>query len=141
MTMMRTPWVRFIAISSVKWIANWFLVALFLVFVVPRSVQGYGLAACVWILSFIIAFIFARWAFGARMPDRRDTIALCAVWVVVMILFQSFWEFFQYGQLIFSFLTVDILGTIVVEVFAVVLASYVTRRHRLHATISEGMEA
>lgn len=137
--MMHTPWVRFISIASLKWLANWFLVAIFLA-VVPRSIQGYGLAVCVWVLSFIIAFIFAQWAFSKRMPDRRDTIALCAVWAIVMIVFQSFWEFFQYGQLIFSFLSVDILGTIVFELIAVVLASSVTRRHRLRGAVGEGME-
>jgi hypothetical protein len=134
------PWFRFIAITTINWVVNLFLVSIFLVYVIPRSIHGYGLAVVVWVLSSLIAFVFAHWAFHPRMPGRTDTVALCVIWFFMTIAFQAFWEMYQYGQLVFFFLNIDLLGAVILQIVAIVLASYISRRHRLRSTLGEGME-
>jgi len=131
-------WFRFLVISLLKWVAVFAAIAV-LSSVAPSVLHGWILSIVVWIVAFILAFVFATWAFAKRMPVRNDTLLLVALWIFVYISM-----FFAYGVLLstqgaYFVVSREILIQLVVEIVAVLYASYSSRRRRIASVLGEGM--
>lgn len=131
-------WFRFLVISFLKWVTM-FGAILALASLLPDVLSGWPLMILTWIMAFILAFLFATWAFSKRMPDRRDTLLLIAIWSLIF-----FTGFFVYG-LIFSvrgamvMFSIELLIQLALEIIAIFFASYSIRRRRIASLLGEGM--
>lgn len=130
---------RFLALSVLKWLANFAAAFILLGFVLPNQFTGLELDIPVWIVSTLIAFMFATWAVSKKMPSNRDTFMLLAIWTIVSIT-----GFLIYGMVYSNYgpwavVSPEILIQLVLESVAVYLACYRVRRMRIKSVLGEGM--
>ncbi len=136
---MKRPWLRYAGIATVKWIANLILVSLTLRFLIPETFRGYVNAAPIWLLSFVLAFACAEWAFRRKLPGRSDVLVLAIVWLIVSYSLDVFQVLFTFGN-IYVLLSPELHVTTVLEILAIALAAFTTRRRKIEAALGEGME-
>ena len=119
---MKRPWLRYAGIATVKWIANLILVSLTLRFLIPETFRGYVNAAPIWLLSFVLAFACAEWAFRRKLPGRSDVLVLAIVWLIVSYSLDVFQVLFTFGN-IYVLLSPELHVTTVLEILAIALAA------------------
>ncbi len=134
-------WFRLFSIIFLKWIANALAVFVSLRFFIPHAWQGFLKAAPIWALSFVIAFVFAKWAFAARFPTRRDLFSLMAMWVVVSYTLNIFGSVLLFQTARVALYGTDLHLASAWELLAILLAALLVRRQKLRAALGEGMEA
>ncbi len=129
---------RFLTISILHWIAS-IVLSTALALYVLTGFTGYVLAAPMWAMNFLLAFGFAQWAFHQRLPGPRDTMWFLLIWFIVTFSLQSAFEIYQFGQIYFlindNFLHIQYF----IDLLAILLASYLTRRWKVKSVLSEGM--
>lgn len=131
---------RFLSIVLLKWTANLLAVVLLLRFVVPGGWHGFLKAGPIWIASFIIAFLFAEWAFQKQLPSKRDLIQLVVIWIVVSYSLDIVGSVMVFDTARVALYGTDLHITMLFEVGAILAAAYVTRRRKIEKTLGEGME-
>jgi hypothetical protein len=133
-------WLRYLIVSFFKWLVNLFAVSLLFMYVLPSTWGGYALSFPAWIVSFIVAFACAELAFGKELPGKRETLRLLAVWMVVSLTLQILYAWFFFGTVSPVVRSLDVYVQYVLEIFAIVLAAYLTRRRKIKWELGEGME-
>jgi len=131
-------WFRFLVISFLKWVVVFASIAV-LSHVAPTVINGWVLSVAVWIVAFILAFVFATWAFSKRLPVRKDTLLLVGIWIFIY-----FMGFFTYGILLSTngirlMVAPEILTQLAIEIVAVLFAAYSSKRRRIASVLGEGM--
>lgn len=134
------PWLRFVWIALLHWITNLALVMAVLRFALPQGLRGFALAAIPWLLSFILAFFYTEWAFRHTLPDRRTTVLLLCLWLVIGYSLHLFYAAYMFNNVFVVLRSPDLHLTYLFEIAAILLAAYVTRRRRIKAALGEGME-
>ncbi len=132
--------VRLFSIVLLQWVTNLFAVLVLLQFVIPGSWQGNLKAVPIWLVSFLLAFLFAEWAFDKRLPERRDTIELILVWVVVSVTLNILGSVLVFKTARVALYGTDLHITMLFEIIAIVLAAHATRRRKILRALGEGME-
>jgi hypothetical protein len=132
-------WLRYLGISFLKWVVTYAATALLIVYVLPKNLSGYGLAAFAWLVAFGISFACAEWAFSIQIPGKRETAMLVAIWMVVTLslFILYFWYFF--GTVSPFIYSVDTYIQLLLELLAILLAAYLTRRRKIKAAFGEGL--
>lgn len=131
---------RFLSIVFLKWVANLLAVVVLLRFVIPGGWHGFLKAGPIWIASFVIAFLFAEWAFQKQLPSKRDLIRLIVVWVVVSYSLDIIGSVMVFDTPRVAMYGTDLHVTMLFEIAAILAAAYVTRRRKIEKTLGEGME-
>ncbi len=132
-------WLRFAAISSLKWIANILAIILLSTYVIPGSWSGYVRAIPLWFLSFVVAFVFAEWALYWVHPGRLEIIRLLSAWLVLSLSYQVLYGYISLGNVYSVIYSFDIYAQFILEVCAVLLAAYALRRHKILSLLDEGL--
>lgn len=132
-------WLRYLGFSFLKWLVNLFVLSL-LFYALPHTWGGFILAVPAWIVSFIIAFAFAELAFGKELPGKRETVSLLVVWMLVSFTMQLLYSWFFLGTVAPVIISIDTYVQYVLEILAIVMAAYITRRRRIRFELGEGME-
>lgn len=135
------PWFRFIAIISLKWIANILSVIILSFYVIPQEWQGYTRAALFWFLSFVIAFVFAEWAMRRLLPGRRVVVLLLSLWLFLSLLYQMLYGYVSLENVYAVLNSFDTYIQFLLESIALVLAARSVRQQKLAQVAGEGMEA
>lgn len=132
-------WLRTIGVSFLNWIANYILVIFVIVYLLPNDWSGYANTIPMWIVSALVAFGFAYWLFSSRLPSSRDTAAVIGIWMVVNATMQVFHAFYYLGSLAPLLYGPDIYVQYVLEIIAIMSASYYVRRKKMQSTFGEGL--
>ncbi|MBP9864006.1 hypothetical protein KBC54_00965 [Patescibacteria group bacterium] len=132
-------WLRTIGVSFLNWIANYILVIFVIVYLLPNDWSGYANTIPMWIVSAFVAFGFAYWLFSSRLPSSRDTAAVIGIWMVVNATMQVFHAFYYLGSLAPLLYGPDIYVQYVLEIIAIMSASYYVRRKKMQSTFGEGL--
>lgn len=131
-------WFRFLVVSFLKFLAT--LVAIVVLGkILPERTPSALMIAASWTVAFILAFVFASWAFGKRLPERNDRLLLAGIWTLVYLS-----GFLTYGILMSVrgprvVVSMEILIQLALELGAIALAAYSARRRRFAAVLGEGM--
>lgn len=122
---------RYAFISFVKFTVALFGLFSVYVYLLPDWVSGNVLVGITWLAVFLIAFLFAEWAFHPAAPMNKDIVLLVVVWFSVTITMMLGYGilFSPRGPAIVA--TWEILGQFVFELAAILLAGYATRRRKL----------
>lgn len=131
-------WIRFFAISILHWVFALVVSALLAMYVLV-GLHGLMLAVPMWLVNFLISFGFAAWAFHKRLPGKRDTAWLLGIWFVTTFSLQAAFEIMQYGYVYFLIRDTDVHIQYFLDVIAILLAMYLTRRWKVAAVLGEGM--
>lgn len=134
-------WFRFLSIVSLKWVANVLAMLLLLRFLIPHAWTGFLKAAPIWVVSFVIAFLFAEWALATRLPNTKNLFQLILTWIVVSYLLNILGSVFLFQTARVALYGTDLHLTSVMELLAILLAASVIRRRKLQAVLGEGMTA
>lgn len=134
-------WLRFLAISFLKWMALNFLSILFFEYIAPSSWHGFVLAIPIWILSFAVAFGFAEWAFKTKFPERKTIATLLVIWMIVSYTLHILQAQFLMGSALFVINSIDIYVQYLLEILAILLAARTTKKRKILSLLGEGMEA
>lgn len=132
-------WLRTIGISFLKWLANYFVTILLIVYLLPSDWHGYFIVIPMWILSFIVALTFAFWLFHPRLPTSRDTAIVIVIWLAVSWSIQVFHAFYYFGTLAPLIYGPDMYVQYLLEILAILGMSYYMRRKKIQATLGEGL--
>jgi hypothetical protein len=132
---------RTLGISIVKWIAVFFAVTVFTSYVAPKSLHGYWLALPIWVMVFAIAYGFAYWVFHIKIPSRRDLLLLIAIWMVVTICLEAFYEVMTIGQPVFLLYSPDIYVQYLLEIIAILVCAQRIRKEKMKSVSGEGLVA
>lgn len=133
-------WIRFLLISIVRWIANMLAVSAVLKFLIPSAWSGYAIDAPIWVVSFLLAFAIAEWAFKKKIPGRNDIALFAVLWFVVGFSLDVLFSFLVLGSASIMVQSSDRAITYIFEFAAILLAAYLTRRRKVKAALGEGME-
>ncbi|MBU1348822.1 hypothetical protein KJ781_02020 [Patescibacteria group bacterium] len=131
-------WFRFLLISFLKFIATMAAIVM-LVKMLPDATPSAVIIIVSWALALIFAFLFASWAFGTRLPIRKDVLSLVTIWSLVYVT-----GFLMYGILLSVrgprvLISMEILVQLALEIGAILFAAYSIRRRRFAAVLGEGM--
>lgn len=131
-------WFRFLVISFLKWVVV-FAAIVVLSSIVPNVLNGWLLTVLVWIMATVLAFVFAHWALSTRLPDRKDTLLLAAIWILIYVT-----GFLVYGMMFSTrgpgvLVSVEFLVQLALELAAVFFAAYSSKRRRIASVLGEGM--
>ena len=133
-------WFKFFSISLIRWTLNMLVVAALLKYVIPSDWSGMATAAPIWVVSFFLAFALAEWAFRGASP-KKNTVALLLVnWIVVNLTLDILFAYYVLGYAVIAVKSPDRWVTYMVEIAAIFLAAYVTRRRNIRELMSEGIE-
>ncbi len=132
-------WLRYLSLSILHWIAASAATFLLVQYVIPHALTGYTLAAPMWVIQFAIAFGFVMWAFHTKLPGRRETMMLLIIWFVITFALEAAFETSLAGRPAFLIYSTDLHVQYFLELAAILLAAYLTRRRRIKAVLSEGM--
>jgi hypothetical protein len=109
-------------------------------YVIPPDWSPMMIAAPIWVVSFFLAFALAEWAFRGAVP-KKNTVALLIVnWLVVNLTLDILFAYYILGFAALAIKSTDHLVTYMIEIAAIFLAAYVTRRRHVHELMSEGIE-
>ncbi|MBI5655191.1 hypothetical protein HZC53_06095 [Candidatus Uhrbacteria bacterium] len=112
-------WLRFAAISALKWIVQNFLTILVLLYLIPNSWHGYTVAAPVWVLTVVVSAAFAYWALHIKRPSWKNVILLAVIWFVISLFFQTIFEFIFLGRLFFILRSLELLLIFLLEILTI----------------------
>lgn len=129
---------RFLGISIAKWITLTAVLFGLVAYLIPQA-SGWMALVPMGFVTFAVAFGFAEWAFRADLPDRRAALALAGIWIATSVLLQVFMELWLFGRVWFLRYGVDIYGMYALELVAIFLAAFLTRRRRVMAVAGEGL--
>lgn len=132
-------WLRTIGISFLKWLINYYLVVVMIVYALPADWHGYAITIPMWMLSLIVAFGFAYWLFHSHLPTSRDTAIVIVIWMVVSLTLQIFHAFYYMGTLAPLIYGPDMYVQYLLEIIAILSASYYLRRKKIQSTLGEGL--
>jgi len=133
-------WLRFFLISLARWVVDIVLVGFLLRLVIPDTWSGLATAVPIWVVSFLLAFAIAEWAFRRHIPTKHDIALLIVLWLVVGYALDILLAYFLIGSALVVAKSTDRHMTYLFEIGAILLAAYVTRRRKLKETLGEGME-
>jgi hypothetical protein len=131
-------WLRFLAISILHWVFALVMSALLAMYILS-GFTGYALAIPMWLMNFLLSFGFASWAFHKKLPGSRDVAKMLVIWFVVMASLQAAFEIMQYGTVYFLIRDIQLHIQYFLDLFAILLAAYLTRRWKVKAVLGEGM--
>ncbi len=116
------------------------IVTALLKWVIPSDWSAMMQAAPIWIASFFLAFILAEWAFRGATP-KKNTVALLLVnWLVVNLTLDILFAYYILGFAALAIKSPEHWVTYMMEIAAIFLAAYVTRRRSVRELMSEGIE-
>lgn len=107
-------------------------------FLIPVNASVVVVTGSAWLLAFILAFVFAVWCLGGKVPERRSVFLLISIWLAVNVS-----GYALYG-ILFSFrgaaaiVAPEILVQWVLEIAAIYLAVYRLKRRSVAAILGEG---
>ncbi|MEK7115792.1 MAG: hypothetical protein AAB879_00165 [Patescibacteria group bacterium] len=130
---------RLVSIVILKWVVNLFAVLALLRFVIPPAWHGNLKAAPIWLVSFILAFLFAEWAFARRLHGKRSTVECIVLWVVVSYTLNIFASVVTFATARVAIYGTDLHITTLSEIAAILLAAHATRRRKIEMSLGEGM--
>jgi len=133
------PWLRYLGVSFLKWVAVYAAVALVTQTIVPKTVSGYALAAVAWLVAFMVSFGFAEWAFITQIPGKQETVSLICIWMTVTLTIFIFYFWYFFGTVKPFLYSIDTYVQLLLELLAILLAAYLTRRRKIKATFGEGL--
>lgn len=114
-------------------------ILLMLMFVVPDWLSSLLTAISVWTIGFLVAFLFAQWAFAKRMPTKGDVILLASLHLFVAVLFYAIYGIFVSENGVLILFTPDFSIEIILEILAILLSAYRIKRLRMKSVLGEGM--
>ncbi len=129
---------RYAFIAFLKFVAIFYGLFAVYKYILPESVTGTALNIVTWIAVFFISYAFATWAFHPSPPTDRDTATLAIVWMavtIVLLLGYGLLFTFRGPRILFE---TEVLVQLVIELIAVILAGYISRRRRLKQELGEG---
>ncbi|MFH1078280.1 MAG: hypothetical protein V1745_03315 [Patescibacteria group bacterium] len=131
-------WFRFFLISFFKFLASMATIVV-VIKILPDATPSVVILLLSWTIAFILAFVFASWALGTRLPIRKDIIMLVTIWLAIFAT-----GFLTYGILLSVrgpriIVSYEILVQLALEMGAMFLAVYSIRRRRFAAVLGEGM--
>jgi hypothetical protein len=129
---------RFLGISIAKWITLTAVLFGLMAYLIPQA-SGWLALAPMGLVTFAVAFGFAEWAFRADLPDRKMAFTLAGIWLMTSIVLQFFLEIWLFGRVWFLRYGLDIYGMYALELAAIFLAAFLTRRRRVMAVAGEGL--
>lgn len=127
---------RTIGITVLKWLVVFIAIA-FAYAAIPPSLGSILPLAVAWVAAFIIAFLFATWIFHPTMPDRKTTWSVFGIWMVVTVTGYIVYVLLVSRLGFRELVSVQLVGQIVVESFAILLASFTRKRRMLKQELGE----
>lgn len=112
-------WLRFAAISALKWIVQNFFMILVMLYLIPNTWHGYAVAAPVWVVTVIVSAVFAYWALHLKRPTWKKVVLLAVIWFVVSLFFQTIFEFIFLGRLFFIIRSFELLLNFLLEILTI----------------------
>lgn len=131
---------RFLFTSLTRWVLNMLLVVAMLKYIIPSEWPGMATAAPIWVMSFLLAFGLAEWAFRTIVPTKQSIAVLLLNWLIVNLTLDILFAYYIIGTAAAAVKSADHWVTYMVEIAAIFLAAYVTRRRNVREMMSEGIE-
>ncbi|MBU1032745.1 MAG: hypothetical protein ABII13_04700 [Patescibacteria group bacterium] len=126
---------RFLGITFIKFIVTTFGLFTLYALILPDVIPGWGINIITWIITFALAYLFAYWAVFNIKPNRKDTLLLVFIWLLVTVT-----GFLLYGILYsvqgpWLLVRPEILVQLVLEVLAILMVAYQVRHKKVEEVV------
>ena len=98
--------------------------------ILPK-VTGLTLGIPIWIMQFVVAFLFGSWAFSKSVPDLKAALIFLWIWLPVNLGVDGLYLSVAGVWSKDFVLPIDLIIQTLLEIFAILLASYKIRRAKL----------
>ena len=133
--------VRFTSIVILKWLVSYFILVPAVVYIIPSATPSLVRDLIVWIVTALLALVFAEWAFNTKLPEKKDVIELFVIWLIVSAVLSMGTDVLMYGQPIFLLKSFQTQLQFVLELIMVPVAAYIARKRRMAHASGEGLSS
>ena len=119
-----TPWV--------KWLANFVIIMLVFTYLVPASFNKYLDLSIGWVISFLLAMVFAYWAFYKTLPSDKQLFVYLIIWIVVTLIMELIIDVISFPDPLSMFLRYELLVQIILEIAGVFVIHRAMKRQQAY---------
>ncbi|MBU0540094.1 hypothetical protein KKF59_02705 [Patescibacteria group bacterium] len=131
-------WFRYLIISFLRFLAGFVGIVVLYRYLIPVGASVVLVTGSAWLLAFILAFVFAVWCLGGKVPEKRSMFLLFGIWLAVNVSGYALYGMLFSTKGAAAIVAPEMLVQWALEIAAIYLAVYRLKRRSVAAILGEG---